>query len=305
MDSNLKFHPQKLIELENNRMLITGMDGELQIINENLEPESVHKIPFPTSISQSTVSNNILFACWMDLELMIARMAAIDLDSEFKEGPSRFELRINLNEGGQPQVCGSKWSYILDSEPLAMIAGPSYVIFNTWKRGIYCIDHDSKELWRIPEIKWENKRGNANIVVSMNITEKGLLIWSKGAEWVLINENNGEIIEQGSVNFQQILEKTFSYENEILLCCPKGNILWLNDLNSNDFNKIKQKGPVHDAKWDSEKECWRLCVWREDVLWSKSSIQTKSRKDIGKSIFKLKKSWMILDNSGVFSTHFE
>ena len=304
MDSNLSFPPQKLIELGNERMLITGMDGELQIINENLEPESEYKIPFPTSISQSTVSNNILFACWMDLELMIARMAAIELDSEFKEGSTRSELRVKLNHENQPQVTGSRWSHILDSEPLAMIAGSNYVAFTTWKRGVYCIDHDSNELWRAPEIKWKNHLKNANIVVSMNITKEGLLIWSKGAEWALINETNGEILNQGSVDFQHILEKTFSYENKILLCCPEGNILWLNNLDANESWNTKQKGPVHDAKWDSEKKCWRLCVWREDMLWSKSSIETKSRKEIGKSIFKSKDSWMVLDNSGAFSTHF-
>jgi len=303
MDNRLVFPPQKIIELGDKRILITGMDGELQIINESMEIESEHKTPFPTAISQSSVSNNTLFACWVDLELMIARMAAIELNSEIHNGPSRSELRIELSHEIQPQVTGSKWSHTLDSEPLALIAGPDYVAFTTWKRGIYCIDHNSNELWRIPEIKWKNKLSSANLVVSMENTNQGLMIWSKGAEWALINGKDGQIIDQGEIEFENILEKTFSFENNTLLCCPEGNILWIEDLNSTDSLTMKQKGPVHDAKWDFETQCWRLCAWREDILWSKSSIQKQSRKEIGKAIFKSKDTWMVLDNSGYFSKH--
>ncbi|MEE3134743.1 MAG: hypothetical protein VX277_02890 [Candidatus Thermoplasmatota archaeon] len=305
MDSTLIFPPQKIINLGNDRMLIIGMDGELQIINESLEPESHHKIPFPTSITKSSVSNNILFGFWVDLELMVARMAAIDLNSELQEGVSKSDLRIKLNQNRVATVSGSKWSHTLDSEPLAIVSSTNYVAFSTWKRGVYCIDHESNELWRSPEIKWKNNLENANVVVSMSIIPEGLLIWSKGAEWALMDEENGKIIEQGTVSFPHILEKTFNFENKILLCCPEGNLLWIEDLNSNEVFEMKELGPVQDAKWDSEKECWRICIWRKDVLWDKESIQKESRKEIGKSIFKNNSSWMVLDNAGFFTNHYK
>lgn len=286
-------------------MLIIGMDGELQFINESLEPESKHKIPFPTSITKSSVSNNILFGFWVDLELMIARMAAIDLNSELQEGLSKSDIRIKLNKNEMIPVSGSKWCHTLDSEPLAIVSCSNYVAFATWKRGIYCIDQDSNELWRSPEIKWKNHLENANVVVSMTIIPKGLLIWSKGAEWALMDEENGEIIDQGFVSFSHILEKTFNFENKILLCCPEGNLLWINELNSEEIFEMKQLGPVQDAKWDSEKECWRICIWRNDVLWSKDSILEESRKEIGKSIFKTNSSWRVLDNAGNFTNHYK
>lgn len=303
MDNNLEFAPQKLIELGDKKMLIIGMDGELQIINENMEAETEYQVPFPTSISKSSVSKNTLFAFWVDLELMIARMAAIELDSGIESGPTLSELRVSLNDETMMPVSGSIWSHSLDSEPLGIIAGADYIAFNTWKRGIYCIDHNSNELWRVPEIKWKNKNDSANIVVSMEISKKGLMIWSKGAEWALINEDNGNIIEMGETGFEHILEKTFTFEENTLLCCPEGNISWIIDLNSNENLAMKQKGPVHDAKWDLESQCWRICAWREDILWSKSSVITQSRKEIGKAIFKSNDNWMVLDNSGFFSKH--
>ena len=96
MHSRLSFPPQKLFELEDNRRLIIGMNGEIQIIDENLIAEFEYKKPFPTSISVSSVSKNKLFACWIDIELMIARMASIDLNYEIKNGLTRSELRKNL-----------------------------------------------------------------------------------------------------------------------------------------------------------------------------------------------------------------
>ena len=87
--SNLLFPPQKLFELENNRILVIGMNGEIQILDENLIAEFDYKKPFPTSISISSVSKNTLFACWIDLELMIARMASIDLNSGINNGITR------------------------------------------------------------------------------------------------------------------------------------------------------------------------------------------------------------------------
>ena len=153
MYSKLIFPPQKLFQLEDNRILVIGMNGEIQILDENLTAEFEHKKPFPTSISISSVSKNTLFACWIDLELMIARMASIDLNSKINNGISRAELRRKLESKSQPQVESSKWSHILDSEPLALISNEQFIVFNSWKRGLYCVDHESNELWRIPEIK--------------------------------------------------------------------------------------------------------------------------------------------------------
>ena len=304
MYSELLFPPQKLFELDDNRILVIGMNGEIQILDENLIGEFEFKKPFPTSISISSVSKNILFACWIDLELMIARMASIDLNSEIKNGHSRADLRIKLESKKQPQVESSKWSHILDSEPLALISDDELIVFTSWKRGLYCVDHDSNEIWRIPEIKWLKKLKNANVIVSIEITEKGILVWSKAAEWFLINKESGEIIKNGQIEFQNILEKIFVHEDKRLLCSPDGFVLWVDNLNPESMLDMKQKGPVHDAKWDLEKDCWRICQWRDDILWSRSEITKSSRDEIGKSVFKHKGIWMVLENSGNFSEHF-
>ena len=304
MFSALNFPPKKLIKLGDNRFLIIGVNGELQIFNENFEPQDHFKSPFPTPICLSSVCNNVLYACWIDLELLIARMAAIDLDSELEEGPTRAEVRVNLSNQNQLQVKGAIWSHILDSEPLGLIASSEYITFNTWKRGVYCIKHDSQELWRIPEIKWLNKLESTNIVASMEITDEGLLIWSKSAEWVLLNEKSGEILKRGQIEFEHVLEKVFTSENKRLLCSPEGTVLWIENLNLENSKIIEEKGAVHDAKWDAVNECWRICLWRKDIIWSESHLDKHSRKDIGISIFKSNDSWYVLDNCGVSSKHF-
>ncbi len=304
MFSTLDFPPQKLIELGDKRLLVIGVNGELQLFDENFTPESDYKLPFPSSITLSTVFENTLYACWIDLELLIARMAAIDLDSELTNGPSRAELRINLTTNSQLQVEGALWSHILDAEPLGLISGPDYVAFSTWKRGVYCITHDSEELWRIPEIKWQNKVESANIVASMEITEEGLLIWSKGAEWVLLDGGSGELLARGKIEFDYVLERVFTSENKRLLCSAEGFVLWIDELKSENTKIIKEKGPVHDAKWDFELQGWRICLWRKDILWSESILENHDREDIGMAVLENNDSWIVLDNVGKCTRHF-
>ena len=212
MFSSLKFPPQKLIEVSGNRSLAIGVNGELQIFNEKFESETDYKSPFPSPIVLSSVFENTLYACWIDLELLIARMAAINLNSNLSDGPSRAELRLNSINKTQSHVKGAIWSHILDAEPLGLVAGPEYVAFSTWKRGVYCIKHSSEELWRIPEIKWMKKLENLNIIASMEIIDEGLLIWSKGAEWVLLDGESGELLDRGEIEFDYVLEKVFTSE---------------------------------------------------------------------------------------------
>ena len=145
-------------------------------------------------------------------------MAAINLDSNLLDGPSRAELRINLENNTQVHVKGAIWSHILDAEPLGLVAGTKYVAFSTWKRGVYCIKHNSEELWRIPEIKWMNSLESVNIIASMEIIDEGLLIWSKGAEWVLLDGESGELLSRGEIEFDYVLEKVFTSEKRRLLC---------------------------------------------------------------------------------------
>jgi hypothetical protein len=304
MFSTLKFPPQKLIEVGGNRLLAIGVNGELQIFNEKFESESDYKSPFPSPIVLSTVFENILYACWIDLELLIARMAAINLNSDLLDGPSRSELRIDLTNNAESQVKGAIWSHILDAEPLGLVAGSEYVAFSTWKRGVYCITHNSEELWRIPEIKWLKKLENVNVIASMEIIDEGLLIWSKGAEWVLLDEKSGELLDRGEIEFDYVLEKVFSSEKGRLLCSSEGFVLWLDNLKSKNTKTIVEKGPVHDAKWDSELQCWRICLWRKDILWSETGIEKHEKRDIGMAVFKNNEKWFVLDNSGNCSKHF-
>ena len=305
MSKRLDFPPQKLVNLEDGRKLILGMNGELQILDNNLLPLQDKKIPFPTTISHSSVSSDKLFAFWIDLELMIARMAAFNLNEDIPNGPSRSELRSELKNLEIDSFKGAIWSHSLDSEPLAIVSNGEFIFFTTWKRGIYCIDHDSNEIWRIPSIKWNNNIIESHLIIKMYLNESELVVWTKGSEWAKIDFNNGNLIEQGEFEFLHSLDRVYYFDNKILLCSVDGHISWIEDYDISNSLSIKEKGPVNYALWDSETDSWRLCVWRKDIMWSKSSIQTKNRNEIGKSIFKHEGEWMVLDNSGNFSKHLE
>ena len=224
MGNNIKFPPQKLIEIDDGRKLIIGVNGEIQILDQELEILFEEKKPFPTSISHSSVSSETLFAFWIDLELMIARMAAFNLNEEISEGPSRSELRMALTQKKNVIIKGANWSHILDSEPLSIVSNDEKVIFTTWKRGLYCIDHDSNELWRSAPLKWESTIKESHFIISMHLTKNGLFVWSKGAEWILINVENGDLIEKGKIEFPHILENVFIHDEKTLLCSNDGHM---------------------------------------------------------------------------------
>ena len=84
------------------------------------------------------------------------------------------------------------------------------------------------------------KPENVNVIASMEIIDEGLLIWSKGAEWVLLDEKSGELLDRGEIEFDYVLEKVFSSEKGRLLCSSEGFVLWLDNLKSKNTKTIQQ-----------------------------------------------------------------
>ena len=98
-------------------------------------------------ITNAVVCGDSLIATWVDHELRLARMAKISLDDEMKNGISKAQLRLNRNTA---MVEGATWCHILDAEPLALTSQDDKIFFALWSKGMYCIDSDSNEIWRLP-----------------------------------------------------------------------------------------------------------------------------------------------------------
>ena len=90
---NLGFTPKQVLPYFGGHIAL-GVDGELQKIDLEGNLVGQPKKPFPTPIKNAAIVDNMLIATWLDQELLLARMAAIDLNNEFEQGVNRGDLRI-------------------------------------------------------------------------------------------------------------------------------------------------------------------------------------------------------------------
>ena len=97
MDS-LEFTPKCVLPYQEGYVAV-GVDGELQKLDKNYTPLLKYVKPFPTPIRDATISQNILIATWLDPELLLARIAALDLTNDLQQGVNRGDLRIKRTIG--------------------------------------------------------------------------------------------------------------------------------------------------------------------------------------------------------------
>ena len=87
----LEFTPKCVLPYQEG-YIVVGIDGELQKLDKNYTPLLKHVKPFPTPIRDATISKNTLIATWLDPELLLARIAAIDLTNEETTTIETFEV---------------------------------------------------------------------------------------------------------------------------------------------------------------------------------------------------------------------
>ncbi|HJM87675.1 MAG TPA: hypothetical protein QF433_05595, partial [Candidatus Thalassarchaeaceae archaeon] len=188
-------------------LVIVGVKGELcRIDSQSLEALEKQGQPFPSEITNSAICEELFVGTWVESELQQARMAAISLDSGFLCGIDKRELRFSeKNFEIDCSVKGSKWSHPLDSEPLGIISENGLICFSNYKRGIYCVDSDSYEIWRIPEITWPPMSGYSDSEMVRTIAigthpqkkvETCIWIWNIIGAWATLDWSDGSIISR-------------------------------------------------------------------------------------------------------------
>lgn len=267
--------------------LVIDVDGKITI-------GGVTSAPFPSEVSHAAMCDKGIVATWVEHELRLARMALLSTSDPIENGISKAELRLSRNTA---MVAGSTWCHIVDAEPLALTAKDDKIIFALWTRGIYCIDSNDNEIWRLPLFDSDVKSPpRSEDVTSIHIIEEEVYAWTRGGKYRIISLNEGEILDEKSLEVECDLEVVFSHGNKFLLSSKDG---WVWEIENGEITVARKlRGTIQDAVFDGED--WRIISWREDIMLRGESV---SRDDLGVQILNHDGDWMVIDNQGEITPH--
>ena len=263
--SNLTFTPKKILHYQSGYLAI-GVDGDLQKIDSDGKLIGEPVRPFPTPIKDAVIIGNTLIATWLDQELMLARMAAIDLRNDFSEGVHRGDLRVRRSIDKSIHPSGNQWSHVLDAEPISMVANTNTFSFVLWKKGVYNLSENSVENWRSSEPYWSklSKIPRASETVAMTCDEKVLEIWSKGGGVIRYDIETGKIINQEILPIDGFLNQVYKHDKHYLMLYNNTNIGIYED--GRVLVNAKLSGPISYAEWSDLEQGWHIAGWRELVF---------------------------------------
>ena len=303
--------PPMIIHTDSDPLVIVGVNGELcRVDKKTLEILEEHAKPFPSEITNSTICNQLFVGSWVESELQQARMAALSIDSGFVNGIDKSELRFSENDSSiDCSVAGSEWSHVLDAAPLGIAAENDLICFTNYKRGIYCIDSNSNEVWRRDPLYWPNNDEipHSDVIHTIAIGPhphrekmKCIWVWSMTNCWATLDWSDGSIISQGAI--------TTKGELDLVKCGGEGE--WIIGLSSGEIIRLSGEelaeeaisgGPCHDAFFLNG--AWHIAGWREDILWSDDSVQRTARKELGVALYQhAVYGVVVLDNQGNWSS---
>jgi len=278
--------PWKIFHTDKGRIII-DVDG-------GITKDDITVNPFPSEISHASLCDRGIVATWVEHELRLARMALLSLDEPMKDGVNKAELRLNRNTA---MVENATWCHIVDAEPLALTAKDDKIIFALWTRGIYCIDSNDNELWRLPLFDVDPKSPpRSNDVTSIHIIEEDVYVWTRGGKYRKISLHTGEILDEKTIGIECDLEMVFSNSTKFLLSSKDG---WAWEIENGEITVARKlRGTIQDAVFDEDD--WRIISWREDVMLRGEAIP---RADLGVQLIKEDGVWNVIDNQGQSSPH--
>ena len=259
---NLEFTPKEVLRYFDGHIVV-GVDGELQKIDHDGNLVGQPKKPFPTPIKSAVIIDNMLVATWLDQELLLARMAAIDLNNEFQQGVNRGDLRVRKTVDKSIHPQGNTWSHVLDAEPLSLTANSNSFTFVLWRKGIYNLSVDAIENWRSPEPSWKKlaKIPRAMETVGTTCDEQYFESWSKGGGIIRFDIQSGKTIESKIIPIDGYLEAVFKHGEHYLLQLNNSTIAIY------EAGEIKLtaklSGPINYAEWSEDDQGWHIAGWRE------------------------------------------
>lgn len=305
MPSPTPVAPRLLFDLDGARRLLIGADGRMVTLDEDLEVAGEIARPFPTPLTKAAMIGSKLIGGWVDPEILVARLAAIDVEAGLEDGLDRADLRRMTNSRGeQPEVAGSDWSHVLDAEPLAVCAVGGLIVFVLWKRGVYAIEPDSAEIWRSAQPSWPQQEGLPRSDEVVTITEIGddCVIWGRGGGWSRQSMSDGSIVSTGVIGEAGPLSAVYHHpDGGWLLMSSDGHLVRCDEL-GDEPRVARLKGAAGDAAWDEEEDCWRFTGWRQDGSWG-TDVRHSPRADLGVALTRRGEDWLVLDNRGNWSPH--
>ena len=251
--------------------------------------------PFPCQISHAAICDGGLVATWVDHELRLARMALLPLDQPIKDGVDKGTLRKNRDT---TMVEGAIWCHSLEAEPLSLVAKGDLVIFALWQRGIYATKSDSTEIWRtgLPEIN-ENLPKGFEEICSINIVEN-IHVWTRGGSHLVLDKKSGDEISSSVIEIEADLDNVYHFEDKFLLSSKDG---WVYSVEGENILVARHlRGCANHAAFDGAD--WRIICWRDDVILN-GGLTT--RENLGVQLIERGNQWMVLDNQGHETPHFD
>jgi hypothetical protein len=269
---NLMFTPKEILSWRDGYIAI-GVDGELQKLSVDYRPIGKPMKPFPAPIRNATILKDKLIATWLDSELLLARMASIDLNDEIKEGVERSDLRTRrtIDKAIHPE--GALWSHVLDAEPLFLASNDDSFTFVLWRKGIYTMTEDAYETWRSEEPSWKSiaKLPRSEETISIIMKENEVEIWSRGGGMNRYDMENGLLTEQKVIDTEGFLLSVYQDSNNYLFQLNDGQVAMFDG--EKIVLKAKLSGPIQTAYWDNENEGWHISGWREIIFISATSSE--------------------------------
>lgn len=262
---DLEFTPKKVLSWENG-FLVIGVDGELQKLSSDYSLIDTFVKPFPMSIRNAAIIDGKLIATWLDSELLLARMAAIDLNEKLVQGIERSELRVRRTIDKALHPAASTWSHVLDAEPLALDSNNKSFTFVLWKKGIYHMTHDAHEIWRQKEPQWRqlSKLPRAQETVKAIVKEDVVEIWSRGMGLNRYDIESGDLLSSDVIDGEGFILDVYNDGNKYLLQLNDNEVVMLEG--NNIILRARLSGPVSDAYWSEKEQGWYISGWREIVL---------------------------------------
>ena len=269
------------------REIIIDVDGGITIDEQTATP-------FPADITHASLCDGGLIATGVEHELRLARMALLPLDEKLNDGVSKAELRLSRNT---TMVAGSTWCHIVDAEPLALNAKDDKIIFALWMRGLYCIDSNDNEIWRLPLFESNEKSPpRSDEIAAISILDEYIMVWTRGGKYRKITLETGEILSEKALDIECDLEEVFNHGEKFLLSSKDG---WTWEFENDQITVARKlRGTVQDAVFDADD--WRIISWRDDLMLRCESLR---RTDLGVQLILRDGIWMVLDNQGNFSRH--
>jgi len=279
-----------------------------------LHPERLQAIdpirhPFPGVITNAVLlGNDLLISTWVEREISLARLAALDLRDPLQDGIELPDLRIAIESGkiDHHHVAGSAWSHILDAEPLAICAFEDDLIFCTHHRGLYRVTSTSEEVWRRKPLEWDSllHLPDGEVLVALVTNDDSVWAFSLGGGWAELDGSDGSVRRRGVLQFKSSVNRVWGGDSgEWLFGLTQNRMArWVTDQEITQVENIQ--GPIQDAIHVDGN--WWITGWREDLQWKQNEsdpenlvLTSSKRVEIGNRIIdRGEEGYWVLDNRG-------